>query len=338
VRLLLLALALAGCGKGFHVVVGDMGPGDAGQNGFAPVAELVDAGAPGALRAVWGSAAGPDVHIAGDDGVLFDWDGAKWTDTRVGKGVDFSGLWGAAPDDIWAVGTFRSTSKGLMMHRTQVGWIEFGQTTFGLKSVWGVGNYRYAVGLSGAIYGGSADAPFAMGLQQSRNMLVPDSMFAPILWSVSGNSASAVMVAADLDTYFFFDTAWHQYTDPVDRTRTFRTVWGAPDTGLRLYLGANYFGIWYFTGKQNPVLQLNEERDAPGNDGKYIWSIWGPSADKVICVGDEGRIMTFDAATGAVKTQPSPTSANLYGVWGRSLEDVWIVGDGGLILHGRLVF
>ena len=56
----------------------------------------------------------------------------------------------------------------------------------------------------------------------------------------------------------------------------------------------------------------------------------------MVCVGDAGRIMTWDGTS--VKTVASPTTNSLYGVWGATPDDVWIVGEGGLVLRGALSF
>jgi hypothetical protein len=115
-------------------------------------------------------------------------------------------------------------------------------------------------------------------------------------------------------------------------------MWGFPGPTADIYQGANYYGLWHFTGSSDPVLQLNEEKDQPQNVNRWIWGIWGPSADKVIAVGDAGRIMTYDKTSGKVTIQPSPTGKNLYAIGGTSLDDIWIVGEEQLVLHGHLAF
>jgi hypothetical protein len=344
-RVAALCVTAAGCSPGFHEVYSDLGPADGGVNGFEPVAELGDADVQaGALRAVWGSGQG-DVHIAGDNGVIFDWTGTKWQEDVGTRGVDYFGVWGTAPDDVWVVGTFRVSHHGLIMHKTAPGWAELGEVGFGLHGVWGVDDNRWAVGENGAVYGGASATPFAMGIQFDPNSAVPKMMYSPLMYGISGNSATSILVAADVDSYWYYDGTWHLYTDPVDRTRAFRASFGLPSATPQIYIGANYYGLWYFQGKNDPitgmplpVLQFNEEKDAPGNENRFVWGIWGPSLDKVIAVGDGGRIMTFDRNKGELKIFPSPTMANLYGIWGTSLDDVWIVGDGSLVLHGRLRF
>jgi len=257
---------------------------------------------------------------------------------NLGSGNDLYGIWGAAADDLWTVGTNRVTKGGVLFHKTSDTWVQYGTTKYGLRSVWGTGDQRYAVGLSGAVYNGSAAAPFATGMQIDPNPTIPATPDAPILYSVSGNHAMAVMLAGDVDSTFFFDTRWHAYTDPVDRTRAFHAMWGAPGDSVSIYQGANYFGLWHFTSASEPVYMLNEEKDQPENFGRGIWSIWGLEDQHIVAVGDQGRIMTYDGVTQEVKVRASPTTLSLYGVWGSSFDDIWIVGDGGLVLRGRIRF
>jgi hypothetical protein len=148
----------------------------------------------------------------------------------------------------------------------------------------------------------------------------------------------SIMIAGDVDSTFFFDTRWHAFEDPVVRTRAFRAMWGAPGSAISLYEGANYYGLWHFTSARDPVIQLNEEQDAPEKFDRSIRSIWGPDDQHIVAVGDAGRIMTYDATTEQVSVRASPTTRSLYGVWGSSLDDVWIVGEGGLVLRGRVSF
>jgi hypothetical protein len=176
-------------------------------------------------------------------------------------------------------------------------------------------------------------------MQIDANPNVPVTPNAPLLYAVGGNHAMSVMIAGDVDSTYFFDTRWHALEDPIDRTRAFRAIWGPPSSDtLSIFEGANYFGLWHFTGAADPVITLNEEKDSADDFDKTIWSIWGADDQRIVAVGDEGRIMTWDAATQAVVVRASPTTRSLYGVWGSSFDDVWIVGEGGLILRGKIAF
>ncbi len=331
----LLACLAAGCDGGFHKLeVGDLGAADGDSTGFTTFDDAPDGGA---WRAVWGSSP-THVYVAGEGGHMLAWDGTQLMRANLGSGNDLYGLWGSGGADIWTVGTVRTTQTGVLFHKTDLVWIQFGTTKLGLRSVWGTATQRIAVGLSGGIFTGPVATPFAMGMQAQPNVDIPQTANAPILYSVGGNGDSSIMVAGDVDSTFYFDTTWHAFEDPVDRTRAFRSIWGAPSATPSIYEGANYFGLWHFTSSTDPVITLNEEQDQPENIDRSMWAIWGLDDQRIVAVGDAGRIMTFDAASQEVRVRASPTTRSLYGVWGSSFDDLWIVGEGGLILRGKIAF
>jgi hypothetical protein len=331
----------SGCGTGFRPLGVDGGaPGDA-DPGLVPLAEL-DLPDGAVVRAVSGTAAN-DVHIVGDDGLIRDYDGTTWFAASAGGGRDLTGVWGTGPDDVYAVGTDRSRGTGYVMHREplasgQLNWIILTDKTRPLRAMWGAGDLRVACGRSGVVYQGPNSDPFVMGLQFNP---APGIMtdFAPILYSVSGNSPPAVMIAADVQTTLFYDGAmWHTYVDPSDPTRAFHAIFGLPGPDLGLWEGANYYGLHYFTGRANPVTQYNDEKEVAGNVNRSIWGIWSDAADRVVAVGDGGRIMTFRVGDPGVVVRRAPTDRNLYGVWGSSFDDLYIVGEGPTVLHGAIHF
>jgi hypothetical protein len=289
----------------------------------------------GALRAVWGASA-TEVYAVGDNGAAFEWDGGQVRPTVLGTAANMYGVWGSGSQDVFAVGAFTDEDVAVIMHRLPVGWIEV-TTTYphGLRAVWGMGEMSFAAGYDGVILTGPS---FAEGQQVEANPYIPLTTYAPIIYALSGTGPDNVMAAADVDTMFYFDgTRWHLFDDPVDRTRTYHAVFGAPDAGTNFFWGANYYGLWHFTGLANLALQLHEERNDPQDFSRFIWSIWGLSSERIVCVGDTGRIMTYDSVKG-VKIHPTPTGRSLYGVWGTSFDDLWVVGDGQLLMHGKVVF
>ncbi|MEM9191908.1 MAG: hypothetical protein AAGF12_22235 [Myxococcota bacterium] len=53
----------------------------------------------------WVYGFGPnDVTVVGDDGAVLHWDGARWTRQSAPTDEQLWGVWGAAPNDLWAVG------------------------------------------------------------------------------------------------------------------------------------------------------------------------------------------------------------------------------------------
>lgn len=48
--------------------------------------------------------AADDVVVVGNDGLVLRWDGTRWDREETPTTLDLWGVWGAAPDDVWAVG------------------------------------------------------------------------------------------------------------------------------------------------------------------------------------------------------------------------------------------
>jgi hypothetical protein len=285
------------------------------------------------------------VIVVGDE-TLLDWDGYRWTATIV-SGVEFSGVW--ADDTLaYAVGTMRGTNRGLIYIRgPKTNWIEFASVEFGLRSIWGSERFRIATGNDGAAYFGFEPVPFKNAVKHERPPTAPPTLFAPILSQVGGNSAKHVIAAGGVGAFYGYDGAtWKEYTENVDTTRVFRSVWGPPSSELDVFLGANYYGLWRFRGTKDPVTGerrpadiVHEERDEVIRANQSVNGIWGLDADRIVAVGTGGRLMTCNPATMITRIVPTPAGAyDLWGISGTAADDVWVVGDAGIVLHGSIEF
>jgi hypothetical protein len=56
--------------------------------------------------------------------------------------------------------------------------------------------------------------------------------------------------------------------------------------------------------------------------------------EKVVAVGDQGRIYAYDIGLATVAPIPA-TDEPLWAVWGSSLDGIWIIGGRELILQAR---
>jgi hypothetical protein len=295
----------------------------------------------GALHGVFGVAP-DDVHAVGDNGVVLDYDGTGITELNLGGGYDLTSGWGNAHTEQWISGVVHGTPDGILFHLGAMPanrWVQANTAPIpnGLLSVWGTGDTRFSTGYNGVIYTTDPQGPFHLGYQVPASPCHGMMTFAPLLWSASGNNANSVGVAGDACTTYFWDgSLWHGLINP-DSTRIFRSAFGAPGDTTDLYFGGNYYGLWHFDGSPLEI-QINEERGDPGDIGLFLWGIWGPDAQHLVCVGDAGRIMTYDVMTQKTTIYPAPTTRRLYGIWGASLDDIWIVGEGGLVLRGGVSF
>ncbi|MBR9856174.1 MAG: glycosyl hydrolase [Gammaproteobacteria bacterium] len=76
----------------------------------------------------------------------------------------------------------------------------------------------------------------------------------------------------------------------------------------------------------HPVLE------AHAGDGDVLWSGWA-GAGEVFVVGDEGRILHFNADQPGWHEQASPVPLPLHGIWGKQADSLHAVGWMGCILH-----
>ena len=306
---------------------------DAGASTFHVVQRVADAGS---LNAVWGANAS-SVHAVGDDGMIYDYDGTSWNAVVGTTGAKLGGVWGTGPNDVYAVGTLAADARGVVFHYDGSGWTEQIELPIGLVSVWGIADTVYAGGLQGTVYKKTTTRDWYQLIQLEPNPNITVQVPGPILFSIAGNAPDKVLVAGDVDTLYLFrgSSQWVPFYDPVDRSRAYRSVWGPPSATTSFFVGANYYGVWQLTDSPE-LLTLHEERDKPERKDQSVWGIWGPSSDRLIFVGDAGRIMTYDGGPDGLVVRDSPTDRSLFGVWGSSPDDVWIVGDDAVILHGSM--
>jgi hypothetical protein len=302
-----------------------------------------------AFYSVWG-ADKDHVFAVGSDNLRYAWVGGVWKPfTPIITGQDLECVWGTSATNVYAVGIIRNTGQGIVEHFDGQGWSDEYIAPTPLSAVWGAGALVIATGAQGEIYGKTegttAWAPrLANGLPANPKVVNgPDD---PVLWAVAGTSIDHFAMAAGLDRVFVYDVdAGFINLDPtVDRTLDFRAVFAVPGSQPTTYLfGTNYLGATWLAGAgppdastvMNGMFTLFQDRSSSGTATQYIYGIWG-TATRFVFVGDQGRIVSYDAASNEVSAVPSPVTDSLVGVWGSSLSDVWIVGARELILHGSL--
>ena len=322
---------------------------DAGDDGGPSPFTVVNAVPTGeALTSVWG-ADKDDVFAVGTNGVMYEYYQGSWQRLQNVMGRDYEGVWGRSASDVYAVGVDNGTGGGIITHFDGTSWTDQQQTPVPLYGVWGQGDTILAVGSQGMIYGQHTEVPgWTMVLGDAglpANPNVPPSPDEPILWGVAGSSISDIALPADQDRIFHITDAENiNYLDPtVDRTVSFRSVFGVPTDPESYFFGSNYFGVVWLTTQGPPdaalvdddLYQIFQDRSPAGADQLFIYGIWGTTT-QFLFTGDLGRIYSYQAGPDVFARVSSPTDSTLYGVWGSSASDVWIVGQREVILHGSL--
>ncbi|MCA9574531.1 MAG: hypothetical protein R3B40_10105 [Polyangiales bacterium] len=100
-----------------------------------------------------------DLFVVGNSGTVLHFDGDTWERNDTPTTEALWGVWGAAPDDVWAVGgAGRAGSTPVLLHYDGLSWRSVDPPTFGrpgvtaLYKVWGTAaDNVYAVGRAGVI-------------------------------------------------------------------------------------------------------------------------------------------------------------------------------------------
>jgi hypothetical protein len=338
------------------VLDGGTTSGDDGGDAAASGAFTVVNGLPEGeiLTAIWG--ADKDHFVAvGTSAISYVYD--TGTLTRLGSatpGRDYNAVWGLSATDVYAVG-YAQNGGGYVEHFDGMMWNVIYTTPVGLYGIWGgkQGSQTFiqATGEKGLMYGWHTGDTWKQINQVPPNQDIDAGPYAPVLWSISGRSINDFSIAGDLDYFLHWEPKGGGlvYYEPTVETDTqFHFVWQAPGPTTSVFFGTNYRGLYWFTAPgtdtdasvlpaDSPfaLVELARDETTAAEQKRYIQGIWGTN-EKVIAVGDAGRVLVFDNATATLTTLPPPTDESLGGVWGTSLDDVWIVGGRELILHGSI--
>lgn len=246
---------------------------------------------PGLDEPLWwvhGFPGGP-VFVAGDHGAIARWDGSAWEIMDSGApGTLFYGIWGASPDDMWAVGGPTQTPVGdvepegdVVLHYDGSAWerVEIqalldkpdsqGKNLF---KVWGASASEvFIVGDSGIAlhYDGTAWERVETGVGNQP------------LFTVTGRSADDVYAVGGLATAVLVHwdgTAWSEITLPPAAPSVIQGVWTAPDEAL-------YLGGWYgFTAS----LDVDDTWNVVENDTPLAYhAVFGDGAGNLWAVGGD---------------------------------------------------
>jgi hypothetical protein len=259
------------------------------------------------IRAIW--LAGDDDGWRIDDGGLRRWDGGDWK-AAVRPPERLTSIWGAAADDVWAVG-----GDGLVMHFDGQRWRQ--QQLAGAAALGGVtGRARDDVWVSGFIGGDGFTAHWDGSRWTPRNISPDDKPYdppnnnCPLLAAQEGDCALAVLGSRMFERR---GGAWEETVNPM------ALVGDAPGaagwiSGIAAD-GARPGGAWVVGRQSNgESSRIGEEHDG----------IQTPTFSPFV-VRREGVAWTKQAIFGEVG------GANR--IWARAADDVWVVGSNGMILH-----
>lgn len=286
------------------------------------------AGTGATLRDVWSSGADGDVLVVGDDGTVlrFARGTTSWTPeplpAEVGADVDFRGLWGSGPDDVFAVG-----AGGTVLHYDGAGWQRQAQglTTAELVAVWGSGpDDVFAVGTGGTVlhYDGTAWSAMVVDTAQR-------------LSGVWGSGPAHVMAVGDNGTTLLYDGQGWIALEP-DTDLHLAGVWGA-DAGSFVAVGQSgmiltYQGQSWAGRKSRPTSQS-------------LHRLWARTSNDVYALAaSEPFMLHFDGRDWRAVSESAPdlpallppqtgSEPPLRDLWGNAAGEMYAVGEAATILR-----
>ncbi len=259
--------------------------------GLAPVTELqaelvMLSGDEGHL--LWGTSE-KDMFMAGENGLLAHFDGARWTPFALGSKYsyrDFRALIGFSPTDVFA-----GNSYGDLLHYDGETWTEIdGPNESLFRGLWGT----------------TADNLYALYRSQLMHFdgeewsTVDTGLPTDIGWTAISGSGSAHVVLVGLDgdvprapRFAHFDGVdWVEHKVPA--TDWLVDVWSAGPSAT--------FAI----GQSGSILRFDghDLTSMQGTNSQPLHSIWGTSATEVFVSG-HGTIRRFDGKTWSSMVSPS---------------------------------
>ncbi len=278
---------------------------------------IVASGSGSDLRAVWGAAPN-DVWAVGDGGAALHWNGAVWSPTFTGTGASLTGVWTAHASDAWAVGNNPGDGSPVVLRWDGVRWAPAMMPLRGRTSLRGVwGGGPDIVWIVGA-----AEPPDASVTRWDGARWTPEfigAMRPPDFARIAGASAADVWAAGEGP--FAFHRTPGGWEPPVMAPRGL-TLNGA--------LCVTRDGALWAASTTNVVLRYaGAAWTSYPLELTAVRGLWCGQANAVWAVGDGGTAR-WNGSAWVASPAPRP---GLTSVWGASNGEAWAVGPRGTIMR-----
>ncbi len=255
------------------------------------------------LDDVWGAA--PDDVWAVGAGIVLHWDGQAWAQVRwTTLPIAMHGIWGSGPNDVWIVG-----EAGSRFHYDGNEWsyVHVDGSSAGLDDVWGTGPQDVWAAGSGTIehYDGTT-------WSEVTQLQAGDLRMA--LW---GRSANEVYAIGGYEVYAWNGSTWSSMP-------------GAPTDQRHTSISGNGSEIWVTSqdGRVHQQTSLGWREHALSVAA--VLGVLPDASGRVWAVGAAGLIARWENNTWRLlRYQPN----ELLGISGAARDDVWAVGAAGTVLR-----
>lgn len=269
---------------------------------------------------LWGTSEN-DMFMAGEDGLLAHFDGARWAPVALGHDYshrDFSALFGFSPTDVFA-----GNGYGDLLHYDGEAWMEI-EVPAGIYGLWGTSSKNlFAISSSQVMH-----------FDGEEWSIVDTGLPTDIRWrGISGSGPGhVVLVGRSVESpgaprFAHFDGVdWIEHRVPVNDGLA--NVWSAgPEATFAIGLRGS---ILYFDGRELTSMR--------GENGQDLHSIWGSSATEVFVGGDQ-TILRFDGKAWSSMDLPSISDVeyrqNIRSVFGFGGNRLFASGNGVHFFDGK---
>ena len=213
-----------------------------------------------------------DIYAVGYQGTIMHFDGNTWQKMSTPYRVPIWGIWGPDSNNIFAVG-----GNGVILKYDGISWAKMDSgTSQWLYDIWGEDkNTIYAVG-AGVIlkYDGTIWT----------HMMIGDGF--KTFFTIYGNHKDDVYAAGDFKRIYHYNGIGWTEIKAVESDQ----IWGIFTSGMHVFAAGTQINgdstIYHYNGLKWIETKFEVDSD--------LWGIWGSSENDVYCVGDSGRIFSFD--------------------------------------------
>ncbi len=263
------------------------------------------------LRGIWG-AAWNDVWAVGDGGIVLHFNGAQWQAVSVPTTSQLFDVWGSSANDVWVVG-YR-----IVLRWNGAVWTTM-STADDYRAVWGTSPTNVYASTDDSIGNGSIVRWDGIGWTTVYQ--APQGIRA-----LHGSGASNIWgVGYYLQNYPRYDgMTWDIY--PIGVQSYTNGVWMSSSTSG--WIVTAYFGVLSYNGTTWSAVS------SPSTGVAY--GVWGRAANDVWAVGENsngGVIARYNGIGWQLAGPMVQPNDAAFDVWASSATDAWVVGETGLILH-----
>ncbi len=280
--------------------------------------ELVASGATDDLHGVWGSAP-DDVWAVGSAGAVLHWEGSAWVRVAVPTDANLNAVWAGRGDVVFLVGNASVDRRAVALRRDRTSWAAIPLRGEGeLLSVWSGGVGDLTV------VGRRFDGVLPIW-HLDRDGLSPDpTSGSPInaLFSVAGDAQGNVYAAG---------------RGPMLQRRGMPVVWSpalpAPPEPLTGPLCVTPDGVIWAPGASGRMLRRTGAWSAvplPAGFGE-VRALWCNGDSELWIGGRAGRVAHWSGGLWSVDQVATPY--DVAAMWGASTGEVWAVGQHGLVVR-----